>query len=55
MNYKNTDEYRIVRQLTKQENRKAVKKAAIQLAISGAVLYTLYWAFIYSLLWILKS
>jgi len=55
MDYKNTDEYRVVKQLTASENRKALKKAAIQLAISGAILYTSYWGFIYGFLWIMKQ
>jgi len=54
MKIQETEEYRLVKQLTSEENRKAVLNAAWQVPLTMGVLYAGMYGFMYFFLWLVK-
>lgn len=54
MKIQETEEYRLVKQLTSEENRKAVLNAAWQVPLTMGVLYASMYGFMYFFLWLVK-
>lgn len=52
MNIRETEEYRLVKQLTSKENRKALKKATIDVGLFFAMVYAGYFLALYGMLFI---
>ncbi len=52
MRIQETEEYRLVKQLTAKENRTAIKKALWQVPAAMFTVYAGMWGFMYFILWI---
>jgi len=54
MKIQETEEYRLVKQLTSKENRKAIINAAWQVPVAMACMYAGMYGFMYFMLWLWK-
>lgn len=54
MRIQETEEYRIVKQLTSEENKQLLRKALWQIPVAMGTVYASMYAFIYFFLWIVK-
>ena len=54
MRIQETEEYRIVKQLTSEENNQLLRKALWQVPFAMGTVYASMYAFIYFFLWIVK-
>ena len=54
MRIQETEEYRIVKQLTSEENKRLLRKAVWQVPIAMATMYTGMYTFMYLFLWLVK-
>lgn len=52
MKIQETTEYRLVKQLTKKENREAIKRTAIASAILMGLIYSGMYGFMYFVTWL---
>ena len=52
MNIRETQEYRLVKQLTKKENKEAIKRTAIASVILMGLVYSGMYGFMYFVTWL---